>query len=247
MSWKNIEYQKTKSFGKLPLDYRLKKPHFSDLITNFPSLDNFQNQISIKSKNFDNLNRKELSDVINDQYKDIELNKIQKTNIDNILKENTFTITTGHQLNLLTGPLYFIYKIISVINLVESLNKKYKKYNFVPIYWMASEDHDFKEINNFSIKGKNFCWNSNQTGIVGDFKLNNFNKLVEEFENFVINSGHGQELFFMIKESYSNSNNLADATRIFVNRIFSEYGLIIVDANDKKLKSLFKKTLIVSQ
>ncbi len=51
MSWKNIEYQKTKSFGKLTLDYRLKKPHFSDLITNFPSLDNFQNQISIKSKN----------------------------------------------------------------------------------------------------------------------------------------------------------------------------------------------------
>lgn len=244
MSWKNIEYQKTKSFGKLPLDYRLKKPHFSDLITNFPSLDNFRNQISIKSKNFDNLNRKELSDVINDQYKDIELNKIQKTNIDNILKENTFTITTGHQLNLLTGPLYFIYKIISVINLVESLNKKYKKYNFVPIYWMASEDHDFKEINNFSIKGKTFCWDSNQTGIVGDFKLNNFNKLVEEFENFVINSGHGQELCLMIKESYSNSNNLADATRIFVNRIFSEYGLIIVDANDKKLKSLFKKTLI---
>ena len=244
MSWKNIEYQKTKSFGKLPLDYILKKPHFSDLITNFPSLDNFQNQISIKSKNFDNLNRKELSDVINDQYKDIELNKIQKTNIDNILKENTFTITTGHQLNLLTGPLYFIYKIISVINLVESLNKKYKKYNFVPIYWMASEDHDFKEINNFSINGKTFCWDSNQTGIVGDFKLNNFNKLVEEFENFVINSSHGQELCLMIKESYSNSNNLADATRIFVNRIFSEYGLIIVDANDKKLKSLFKKTLI---
>ena len=244
MSWNNIEYHKTKSFGKLPLDYRLKKPNFSDLITNFPSLDNFQNQISIKSKNFDNLNRKELSDVINDQYKDIELNKIQKTNIDNILKENTFTITTGHQLNLLTGPLYFIYKIISVINLVESLNKKYKKYNFVPIYWMASEDHDFKEINNFSIKGKTFCWDSNQTGIVGDFKLNNFSKLVEEFENFVINSSYGQELCLMIKESYSNSNNLADATRIFVNRIFSEYGLIIVDANDKKLKSLFKKTLI---
>ena len=244
MSWNNIEYHKTKSFGKLPLDYRLKKPNFSDLITNFPSLDNFQNQISIKSKNFDNLNRKELSDVINYQYKDIELNKIQKTNIDNILKENTFTITTGHQLNLLTGPLYFIYKIISVINLVESLNKKYKKYNFVPIYWMASEDHDFKEINNFSIKGKTFCWDSNQTGIVGDFKLNNFSKLVEEFENFVINSSYGQELCLMIKESYSNSNNLADATRIFVNRIFSEYGLIIVDANDKKLKSLFKKTLI---
>ena len=110
--------------------------------------------------------------VIKHQYKGINLKNVQINNIDSLLKDNTFTITTGHQLNLLTGPLYFIYKIISVINLSESLNKKYKKYNFVPIYWMASEDHDFKEINNFSVQGKKFEWDSDQTGMVGDFKLN---------------------------------------------------------------------------
>ena len=44
MTWKNIEYNKTKLFSKLSLDYISKKAHFSDLITDFPSIDNFKNQ-----------------------------------------------------------------------------------------------------------------------------------------------------------------------------------------------------------
>ena len=50
-------------------------------------------------------------------------------------------------MNLFTGPLYFLYKIISTINLCKELQKKYPENNFVPIYWMATEDHDFEEIN----------------------------------------------------------------------------------------------------
>jgi len=186
MTWKNIEYNKTKLFSKLSLDYISKKAHFSDLISDFPSIDNFKNQIKLKSDNYDNSQRKELVSLLKDQYSGINLKKVQKNNIDSLLNNNTFTITTGHQLNLLTGPLYFIYKIISVINLSESLNKKYKKYNFVPIYWMASEDHDFKEINNFSVQGKKFKWDSDQTGIVGDFKLNSRPLYILEAELFEI-------------------------------------------------------------
>ena len=244
MTWKSIEYNKTKLFSKLFLDYISKKTHFSDLISDFPSIDNFKNQIKLKSDNYDNSQRKELVRVIKHQYKGINLKNVQINNIDSLLKDNTFTITTGHQLNLLTGPLYFIYKIISVINLSESLNKKYKKYNFVPVYWMASEDHDFKEINNFSVQGKKFEWDSDQTGMVGDFKLNNFKNILEDFENHMINSAYGKELCTMVKKAYSSSNNLADATRIFVNKIFQEFGLIIIDANNSKLKHLFKKIII---
>ncbi|HBS12012.1 MAG TPA: bacillithiol biosynthesis cysteine-adding enzyme BshC, partial [Flavobacteriaceae bacterium] len=73
-------------------------------------------------------------------------------NIQSLLSKNTFTITTGHQLNLFTGPLYFLYKIVSVLNLVEQLKIEFSDHNFVPIYWMASEDHDFDEINYFNFK-----------------------------------------------------------------------------------------------
>lgn len=244
MTWKNIEYNKTKLFSKLSLDYISKKAHFSDLISDFPSIDNFKNQIKLKSDNYDNSQRKELVSLLKDQYNGINLKKVQKNNIDSLLNNNTFTITTGHQLNLLTGPLYFIYKIISVINLSESLNKKYKKYNFVPIYWMASEDHDFNEINNFSVQGKKFKWDSDQTGIVGDFKLIGIENTLNEFEKYIINSPYGSDLCAIVREAYENSNNLSDATRILVNKIFNDYGLVIIDPNNKKLKYLFREIIV---
>ena len=76
-------------------------------------------------------------------------------------------ILLGNQLNLFSGPLYFLYKIISTINLTKELKTKYPTYNFVPIYWMATEDHDFEEINYFNFKGKKFRWNKESTGPVG--------------------------------------------------------------------------------
>ncbi|TDA74551.1 bacillithiol biosynthesis BshC, partial [Halomonas marinisediminis] len=73
--------------------------------------------------------------------------ELTQKNIQLLKEENTFTVTTGHQLNLFTGPLYFLYKIVSTINLCEQLKTEFPKQNFVPIYWMATEDHDFEEIN----------------------------------------------------------------------------------------------------
>lgn len=244
MMCKKIEYNETNLFSKISLDYRSENPHFSSLISNFPNLNNFENQITEKSKNYNNIFRKDLTDVLNEQYKNIELNEAQRNNIDSLKRENSFTITTGHQLNLLTGPLYFIYKIISVINLSESLKKKYDKYDFIPVFWMASEDHDFNEINNFTLSGKTFKWESNQTGMVGDFNLKNINDVLDEFENFIVNTTHGKELGIMVKEAYLNSKNLAEATRVLVNKIFKEFGLIIIDANNSKLKGLFKQSII---
>ena len=55
----------------------------------------------------------------------------------------------------MTGPLYFIYKIVSTIKLCRQLNEQSPDLNFVPIYWMATEDHDFEEISAFIFRGKN--------------------------------------------------------------------------------------------
>jgi uncharacterized protein YllA (UPF0747 family) len=49
----------------------------------------------------------------------------------------------------MTGPLYFIYKIITTIKISRELQEKYPDLNYVPVYWMATEDHDFEEINAF--------------------------------------------------------------------------------------------------
>ena len=77
------------------------------------SVDNLRKQVSSKSKNYNHSFRSFLVQEINNQYEGIKLSEKQKQNINKLSQKNTYTITTGHQLNLLTGPLYFIYKILS--------------------------------------------------------------------------------------------------------------------------------------
>lgn len=92
--------------------------------------------------------------VLQDQYSNVSISDATLENIKLLENKDTFTITTGHQLNLFTGPLYFLYKILSTINLSETLAEQFPLQRFVPVYWMATEDHDFEEINYFNFKGK---------------------------------------------------------------------------------------------
>ena len=112
MSLREIEYNKVDGFSKLLIDYVSNSDHFNDLISDFPSIDNLNKQISRKSKNYDKTFRETLVKEIRTQYNDIDLTELQKSNIKKLAENKTFTITTGHQLNLLTGPMYFIYKIM---------------------------------------------------------------------------------------------------------------------------------------
>ena len=152
-----ITYQNSGYFIPLMVDYLNQKPELKALYNRFPSIENFELQIQEKHKNFNDASKRAtLVSVLKSQYASIEISDLTKINIESLQTQNTFTITTGHQLNLFTGPLYFLYKIISTINLTKELKAKYPTYNFVPIYWMATEDHDFEEINYFNFKGKKF-------------------------------------------------------------------------------------------
>jgi bacillithiol biosynthesis cysteine-adding enzyme BshC len=157
--------------------------------------------------------------------------------------DNTFSVTTGHQLCLFSGPLYFIYKIISAINLCKTLTEKFPNKNFVPVYWMASEDHDFEEINHANVFGKKIVWNSEEKGSVGNFKTKNLADVIVELKTILGDNENATHLTTLFEDAYLKNENLADATRFLVNELFGEYGLITLDGNDKNLKGLFKEEL----
>ena len=211
-----------------------------------PNLKNFKTKLDLKSKNYNKQNRKTLCSVINDQYKSINnLNNSVKKNIELLRLDNTYTVCTGHQLSLLTGPIYFIYKIISTINLTKILNKKYPEFNFIPIFWMATEDHDFDEISSFNFNGVNYKWNKKNHGPVG--LLNNrglerlFDLFFDKLDKDNLNSKY---IIKLVKDSYLNSPNLADATRKIVNNIFGNKGIVVIDSNEKRLKKIFEPYLL---
>ena len=155
-----ITYQNSGYFSSLMNDYLDQKSNLKSLYHRFPKLENFEDQIVEKQQNFDDASRKTLVTVLEKQYSKVKTSVLTKQNIEALSLKNTFTVTTGHQLNLFSGPLYFLYKIISTINLTTELKAKYPAHNFVPVYWMATEDHDFEEINYFNFKGKKFRWNT---------------------------------------------------------------------------------------
>ncbi|NNK87340.1 MAG: bacillithiol biosynthesis cysteine-adding enzyme BshC, partial [Flavobacteriaceae bacterium] len=149
-----------------------------------------------------------------------------------------FTITTGHQLNLFTGPLYFLYKIISTINLTRLLNKAYPEYNFVPVYWMATEDHDFDEINYFNFKGRKVQWNRDASGAVGRMDTKGLEEVSRAFASHLPKGKTADELMELFEEAYTAEHSLTQATRYLANALFGEYGLVIIDGDDNNLKRL---------
>ena len=122
-------------------DYLAQEDSVKDFYGNFPNIEGFKKQIDQKSGSYSAENRKVLFQCVQEQTKDLSLSKLTKEHLLLLKDSNTFTVTTGHQLNLFTGPLYFLYKIISAINLAAELKKNFPAYNFVPVYWMATEDH----------------------------------------------------------------------------------------------------------
>ncbi|WP_304201011.1 bacillithiol biosynthesis cysteine-adding enzyme BshC [Flavobacterium alvei] len=243
-----ISYQNSGYFSSLMNDYLDQKPNLQSLYNRFPNLENFESQIKEKKENFngnfnDNFNgnakRKVLVSVLEMQYAKINASDKTLNNIQLLNNANTFTITTGHQLNLFSGPLYFLYKIISTINLAKELKEKYPSENFVPIYWMATEDHDFDEINYFNFQGRKFRWNKESSGPVGRLSTEGLDDFFEVFSHELGTGKNAEIIKKLFKESYLSHSNLADATRFLANELFGKYGLVILDADDKDLKRIF--------
>ncbi len=233
-----LPFKNTGYFSKLICDYIAEDKQLVPFYNRFPDLANFEHQIAEKKASFPLENRKVLKTALTRQYKNQGISNSTQKHIAALVDENTFTVVTGHQLNLFTGPLYFLYKIISTINLCETLKKQYPAQHFVPVYWMATEDHDFEEINYFNFKGKKVQWNTQASGAVGHLSTNGLEDVLTTYLNLLGSSSNAKILKELFEASYLKNKNLTEATRYLANELFGDYGLVIVDGDDTELKRL---------
>ncbi|HTH56000.1 MAG TPA: bacillithiol biosynthesis cysteine-adding enzyme BshC [Cyclobacteriaceae bacterium] len=232
MQLHKIALADTHSFSSFFLDYISQKDSLKKFYHRFPSLNNFRDQIAEK-KTFSANHRQVLFNSLSAQYEGLKISEAVSSNLWSLKDAKTFTVTTGHQLCIFTGPLYFIYKIVTVINACKRLKEEYPDCCFVPVYWMASEDHDYEEIKSFRLYGKKYTWETSQSGAVGRFDPKSISKLIDELPGDVS----------VFKTAYAKSKTLAQATRHFVNELFGSYGLVVVDGDDRELKSLFTNVM----
>jgi bacillithiol synthase len=233
MQHTKIPLADTRAFTSFFLDYIQKKESLKPFYDQFPELQNFNKTLTKKASSYPAHSRQVLQKVLQRQYKDLTVTNRVKENVSAISSPKTFTVTTGHQLNIFTGPLYFIYKIITVINTCKKLQAQFPDHKFVPVYWMASEDHDYEEIKYFRLYGKKYVWETSQKGAVGRFDISEIKRLFDSIPGDVS----------IFKTAYEKHKKLSDAVRYYVNELFGSEGVVVIEPDDHELKSLFSNVM----
>lgn len=244
MILKEIPLTETGMFPKIVLDYLSGNDFLKQFYSFSPDINSFAE--AIKNRRFTSKQRENLVTVLLNQYSSIGINdKKVLANIQSLKNENTFTVTTGHQLCVFTGPLYLIYKILTTIKLANELKIKYPENHFVPIFWLASEDHDFEEVNHIHLFNKTFTWQiDSKNQPVGKISTHSLSHFINEIKTVFANSGHLPSLLLMFEDAYLKSENLSEATRKIVHSLFGKYGLVMIEPDEKKLKKNFIQVMI---
>jgi len=232
-----LPYHQTNSFSKIVLDYISGDDRLKPFYAHPVSLDGVKAAIEAR-KGF-KTERKVLVDELRTQYQGYELTKLQEDNLTNLLTENTFTVVTAHQPNIFTGHLYFIYKILHTIRLCESFKKEIPENNYVPVFYMGSEDADLDELGHINVAGEKLEWETKQTGAVGRMDTKGLETIIERLKGEFGNQPFGDEMVNLITKAYTTHSNIQTATFYLVNELFKNYGLLVLIPDNANLKRLF--------
>ena len=252
---KYIDYRDLPHQTNLFLDYVYDFEKVAQFYTgNFRSENDLSNYI--KTYNPDRINRLDLCKALISQNKD-ETKAMH--NIELLTERNTFVIATGQQLGFMGGPLYTIYKIFTAIKLVDLMSEKFPDYNFIPLFWMESEDHDFSEINKVKIFDKTNNFFTHQycpTGYIPETNLGSSGKIILDseinaFNNNILNTLQITEYTPIVKNLlsvYSEGKTNEDCFINFLSELVEGTGLVFLNPNSieikKLLRPIFEKELL---
>ncbi len=233
----DIPLDKIKQFSARDLAYYTNPTQFSQFVAHDFEFDEFPK--IIKAKQQQNIDRNLLHQVITDQYAETSSSEITKKNISALLKNNTYTVVTAHQPSLLTGPLYYIYKILSAVKLAERLQKEYSGYHFVPCFVLGSEDHDFEEINHMHLYGRTYQWEEKSGGSVGAYKPEKLEELLSEVVQVLGEKSKAQEILSKLKSELNAFVSYDQFAFRLTHILFDHLGLVILRMSDARLKRAF--------
>lgn len=234
----HLAYKETGYFTKIILDYlghdEMLRPFYAHPV----SYEGIQSAMHEREQF--KTDRKLLADELKKQYATIDASHAVNSNIEKLLQQNTFTVTTAHQPAIFTGTLYFIYKILHTVKLAEHLAAKFPESNFVPVYYMGSEDADLDELGNIFLSGEKMVWDTKQTGAVGRMNTKGLEKIIVKIEGELLVHPFGKELIQLLKDCYLHSADVQTATFKLVHALFSEYGVIVLIPDN----AAFKRAMI---
>jgi bacillithiol synthase len=197
--------------------------------------------------------RKEVASCIEAYMERFPQSKEVSVSIEKLKKDNSAVIIGGQQAGILTGPLYSIHKIISIISLAK---QKEAELNIpvVPVFWIAGEDHDYQEVNHIYIekdqKVEKMVYPEKviDKKMVSDIAINKeicYGWIETLFETFGETQFTNDVLHFM-KKGVSQSDTFVDFFAYIVMELFKEYGLLVIDSGYSGIRKL-EKEIFISQ
>ena len=232
-----VSYEQTGKFTSLICDYLNKKPDVAPFFNHFPDVEGVQK--TIRERQQFPTDRNLIANVFDASYLNAGATESQLKHIQLLRNENCFTVCTAHQPNIFTGYLYFIYKTAHTIVLCNTLKAALPEFDFVPVFYIGSEDNDLDELSRFRMHGKLYKWHTDQTGAVGRMHVDpQLSELIKQIESELAHLPHASELIDLLKRAYAPNTDLAHGIFSLLNSLFGEQGLLVLQPDHADLKSV---------
>jgi bacillithiol biosynthesis cysteine-adding enzyme BshC len=234
---------------------------FNDYINNYPRVKEFyvcdfhdenewHNRMDAVLKR--SIDRSSLVKILLNQNRDYHCGVKTLANIDLLLNENTVAVITGQQVGLFSGPLYTLYKTLTVLKLTEHLSQRFSDYSFVPVFWLEGEDHDIKEVNSFKFldatnnlmtlqyKSEDKIQGMN-VGAVGDIYLDeSINSLFDNLQQSLLHTEYSAKVIELFKTAYQKDMTFSRAFIHLFNVLLEDSGLIFFDPHNIDSKTMLR-------
>ncbi len=240
LSFANVPHQ-----SRLFLEYQ-QKP--LSLLKYYPNIVESHTEISLKIPNVLSnykIDRNALCDILEEANQGFCATQKTLENIKTLRDDDCVAVVSGQQAGLFTGPLYTIYKALSAVKLTECLRGR--GFKAVPVFWIATEDHDFLEVSNtfFINKEGNLnelrnepkrCYENLPVGYVkNDASIKG---TIDELFDGLPHTEFTDELREMIEKTWSEGVDYGDAFARMLTQILGRFGLIVLCPLDVRLKKL---------
>lgn len=230
-----VPYRTTGRFSSLLTDYLDGAPALREFHPWTP--DRAGLDAALAARTFDPATRTLLAAALERQHKGLAIDPAVRANLEALRRPGTCTVTTGHQLCLFTGPLYVPFKILNVVRLARELSTLERP--VVPVFWMATEDHDRPEIDHAWVCGRKVTWPGAAGGPVGRMPLTGIDAVLREVDALLGLGSRADEARALLHRCYRPEHTLAQATRLFVDALFGRFGVVVIDGDDPALKRVF--------
>ena len=231
-----IPFPSIAQLAKTDIAYATQNPALKPFYHYAPELDNFAKYIKERAE-FPT-DRQLLADVLTEQYQEMANPELALKQIEDLRQADTFTVTTAHQPSLFLGPLYFIYKAISTINLAAQV-EKYTGKRIVPVFVLGSEDHDLEELNHIRLFNKELRWEPGLSGPVGKMPAKTLQPVLETLKEILGGSENALALQDALECCYNSKSSFASATQAFLHNFLGKHGLLVFNMGHKMLKRKF--------